>query len=125
MSRMFLQALEGLKGSCGATLGLKHISVTKKGNRAGMHDSIVRKMLKKSIDLKVLSSDANTGETGGEDVRQVIATRGEKKSDLGCCYAGSAWTLVTDPALSLAPVQTLACSESPNKTKSWQHRLLC
>lgn len=44
---MFSQALEGLKGVCGAILGLKHISVTKKGNRAGMRDSIVPKMLKK------------------------------------------------------------------------------
>ncbi|EOA94611.1 hypothetical protein Anapl_14892 [Anas platyrhynchos] len=72
---------EGKSHSCCALSGLstlkqsmelrKHISVTKKGNRAGMHDSIVLKILKKSIDYKVLSNDANTRETRGEDVRQV------------------------------------------------------
>lgn len=76
---MFSQALEGLKGVCGAILGLKHISVTKKGNRAGMHDSIVLKILKKSIDYKVLSNDANTRETRGEDVRQVAMQQEVKR----------------------------------------------
>lgn len=57
----------------------KHISVTKKGNRAGMHDSIVLKILKKSIDYKVLSNDANTRETRGEDVRQVAMQQEVKR----------------------------------------------
>lgn len=66
-----------------------------------MHATAV-KMLKKLKKLKVLPSDAR--EAGEEDVVQVFATRGEKESDLGCC-AGSAWTPVIDPVLTLAPVQ--------------------
>lgn len=80
------------------------------------------KMLKRSIELKVHPSEAK--ETGEEDVGQVIATRGEKESDLGCC-AGSAWTPVTDPVLSPAPTQALACSESPKTKSFWQHKLFC
>lgn len=88
---------------------LMHIWVTKTGKRAGIHASAV-KMLKRSIELKVLPSDAR--EAGEKDIGQVIATRSAKESRLGCC-AGSAWTPVIEPVLSPAPMRTLACSESP------------
>lgn len=77
--RISLQAFRNLKGGH-STLGLKHICVTKKGRRAGKHATAVT-MLKRSIELKVLPS--NAGETGEEAVGQVIATRGEKESCAG------------------------------------------
>lgn len=118
-SRVPLQAFRDLKGDH-STLEIKHISVTKRGKRAGIHATTV-KILKGSIELKVLPGDARENE---EDVGQVTAARGEKIT-LGCCV-GSAWTPVTDPMLSPALLQTLACSESPKMTKSfWQHKLLC
>lgn len=89
-----------------------------------MHATVVI-ILKRSIELNVLPSDARETE---KDVGQVIVTRSEKKSkrsELGCC-AGSEWTSIIDVVLSPAAMQTLTCSGSPKKRKSfWQHKLLC